>query len=167
MATRERSSDTLINEDLRNTLLACESVLGLIYHRESSGLTQATKDQVYRTLGDVEYALDETALTNRAEIGMAPKRIQRKRTKGWKMPENAVSVTRPGRYGNPFHIQMPMVDSVESVLGRFTEYAVTRMNNEPTWLEPLRGKDLACWCKEGSPCHADILLGLANGRRLE
>jgi hypothetical protein len=26
----------------------------------------------------------------------------------------------------------------------------------------LRGKDLACWCKEGSPCHADILLELAN-----
>lgn len=26
----------------------------------------------------------------------------------------------------------------------------------------LSGKDLACWCKEGSPCHADILLKLAN-----
>lgn len=26
----------------------------------------------------------------------------------------------------------------------------------------LRGKDLACWCALGQPCHADILLGLAN-----
>ena len=26
----------------------------------------------------------------------------------------------------------------------------------------LRGKDLACWCKEGTPCHADILLKIAN-----
>jgi len=31
-----------------------------------------------------------------------PKRIQRRRTKGWKMPENTVCVTRPGMFGNPF-----------------------------------------------------------------
>lgn len=33
-----------------------------------------------------------------------PVRIQRKRTKGWKMPENTVSVTRPGKWGNPFKV---------------------------------------------------------------
>lgn len=26
----------------------------------------------------------------------------------------------------------------------------------------LRGKDLACWCKPGAPCHADVLLEIAN-----
>jgi hypothetical protein len=26
----------------------------------------------------------------------------------------------------------------------------------------LRGKNLACWCKPGEPCHADVLLELAN-----
>lgn len=26
----------------------------------------------------------------------------------------------------------------------------------------LRGKNVACWCKLGSPCHADVLLELAN-----
>ncbi|WP_425065571.1 DUF4326 domain-containing protein [Reyranella sp.] len=26
----------------------------------------------------------------------------------------------------------------------------------------LRGKNLACWCKPGSPCHADVLLEIAN-----
>lgn len=31
-----------------------------------------------------------------------PVRIQRKRTKGWRMPPNTVSVTRPGKWGNPF-----------------------------------------------------------------
>jgi hypothetical protein len=36
--------------------------------------------------------------------GERPKRIQRKRTKGWKMPPNAISVTRPGKFGNPFRI---------------------------------------------------------------
>jgi hypothetical protein len=29
-------------------------------------------------------------------------------------------------------------------------------------LPELRGKNLACWCKPGSPCHADVLLDLAN-----
>ena len=31
-----------------------------------------------------------------------PVRIQRQRAKGWKMPPNTVSVTRPGKFGNPF-----------------------------------------------------------------
>lgn len=26
----------------------------------------------------------------------------------------------------------------------------------------LRGRDLACWCKPGAPCHADVLLAIAN-----
>jgi len=26
----------------------------------------------------------------------------------------------------------------------------------------LRGKDLACWCPLDKPCHADVLLRLAN-----
>jgi hypothetical protein len=26
----------------------------------------------------------------------------------------------------------------------------------------LRGKNLACWCKPGEPCHADVLLEIAN-----
>lgn len=30
------------------------------------------------------------------------------------------------------------------------------------WLAPLRGKNLACACATGSPCHADVLLELAN-----
>jgi hypothetical protein len=27
----------------------------------------------------------------------------------------------------------------------------------------LAGHDLACWCKPGDPCHADVLLEIANG----
>ena len=29
-------------------------------------------------------------------------------------------------------------------------------------LPELQGKNLACWCKPGAPCHADVLLELAN-----
>jgi hypothetical protein len=32
-----------------------------------------------------------------------PKRIQRRRTKGWRLPEGAVCVTPPGKWRNPFH----------------------------------------------------------------
>ena len=32
-------------------------------------------------------------------------------------------------------------------------------------LDELRGKNLACWCKAGTPCHADVLLKLANQAR--
>jgi hypothetical protein len=79
------------------------------------------------------------------------------------MPPNAVYVGRPTRWGNPYRVQMPMVDRLESVLTRFREYALSKLSmGDVEWLEPLRGKDLACFCKEGSPCHADILLELAN-----
>lgn len=32
-----------------------------------------------------------------------------------------------------------------------------------TSIGDLRGKPLACWCPHGAPCHADVLIGLANG----
>lgn len=35
--------------------------------------------------------------------------------------------------------------------------------DDPMDVTPLRGKNLACFCKLGEPCHADVLLELANG----
>lgn len=32
----------------------------------------------------------------------------------------------------------------------------------PADLAGLRGKDLACWCPAGRPCHADVLIEIAN-----
>jgi hypothetical protein len=29
----------------------------------------------------------------------------------------------------------------------------------------LGGRDLACWCPPGEPCHADVLLEVANRKR--
>jgi hypothetical protein len=94
-----------------------------------------------------------------------PQRIQRQRRKGWKKPANTVCVTRwrkdhPGRWGNPFAIGKH-ADRAQ-VLTLFETYAQDRLAQEPEWLEPLRGKDLACWCAEGAACHANILLRLAN-----
>ncbi len=45
-----------------------------------------------------------------------------------------------------------------------TNYQTDRMGYPP--LEEiraeLRGKDLACWCPLDGPCHADVLLEIAN-----
>lgn len=35
----------------------------------------------------------------------APKRIQRKRTRGFRLPPNTVCVDRTSRYGNPYRVQ--------------------------------------------------------------
>lgn len=44
---------------------------------------------------------------------MTPKRIQRKRSKGWRMPEGAVYVGRPTKWGNPFCV----VDVIDAYCG--------------------------------------------------
>lgn len=117
---------------------------------------------------------------------MSPKRVQMQRTKGWRMPEGCVYVGRPTKWGNPYRWQeypdygydpddvdelrrMATSDFEGLVTGRWerldldgrSEYPVERIGE-------LRGKDLACWCpledEHGNrvPCHADVLLEIAN-----
>lgn len=89
-----------------------------------------------------------------------PKRIQRKRTKGFKMPANAIYVGRPSPWGNPYTLE---TNNPSTAILKFQQWAWGKALANPDWLKPLRGKDLACWCRPGEPCHADILLELANG----
>jgi len=106
-----------------------------------------------------------------------PKRIQRKRTKGWRMPEGAVSVCRPGKWGNRFKlggeylvtdeqgIRTVVVKNAQEAVDLFREW----LRNDEVGRElarrareELRGKDLACFCHPSQPCHADVLLQVAN-----
>jgi hypothetical protein len=93
-----------------------------------------------------------------------PCRIQRQRCKGWRKG-SAIIVTRPGRWGNPYVVPPKSPPEVIiTAVERFAVYAEARLTREPDWLDPLHGKDLACWCAEDAPaCHADVLLRLANG----
>jgi len=118
------------------------------------------------------------------------KRIQRKRTKGWRMPENTIYVGRPTIYGNPFKVGTKFwtnrdflveIVNLEQSLYWYKQW----MNQEPSKVYPVawnkRNDDgdfvlitrpdlkklhgytaLACWCKEGEPCHADVLIELLN-----
>lgn len=99
---------------------------------------------------------------------MSPQRIQRRRTKGWRMPEGAVYVGRGTKWGNPFRV----VDGAHGpAVAAFEMHAlgVGALTTERIRAE-LAGKDLACWCPleyfDGTkvPCHADVLLKLANER---
>lgn len=122
-----------------------------------------------------------------------PKRIQRKRTKGWRMPPGAVYVGRGSRLGNPYVVgrdyrivedtrfggevdqRLQCIDSRLAVdlyriwLNYMHISDRPRQRPTPAEIESLRGKDLACWCPltdaQGNhvPCHADVLLELANG----
>lgn len=101
-----------------------------------------------------------------------PKRIQRKRTKGWKMPEGAVYVGRPTIWGNPYRCpplgRQASVDLFRKwIIARDGDFARTKraFPDGPyshDIREKLRGKDLVCWCPLTHRCHADVLLEIAN-----
>ena len=114
-----------------------------------------------------------------------PKRIQLKRTKGWRMPKNAVKVDRTTIYGNPFRVGTAFSfthhgamcntsrvllkwaepgETMTLYLSDFDAVALYReyLDRFPIDLSALRGKNLACWCHPKAKCHADVLLELAN-----
>lgn len=96
---------------------------------------------------------------------MAPQRVQRKRVKGWRAPEGAVYVGRPSRWGNPF-VASRLVTRAEAV--RSFRDALEGRRPAPDGMcgraeiAALRGRPLMCWCPHDVPCHADVLLELAN-----
>lgn len=140
-------------------------------------------------------------------MGEKPKRVQRKRQPGWRMPPNTVYVGRPTKWGNPFDFrrsdfcwaalsfgcrgdrqgrQEASVRAfrmwIDPPYGRqtlsFEEQPKLAVADKEMNLGPpvkagaapsraeiraaLGGKDLACFCPLDMPCHADVLLELAN-----
>lgn len=107
-----------------------------------------------------------------------PKRIQRRRTKGWRAPEGVVNVTRGSDWGNPYRVGDLVRISVPSVYEKGADYGYeTTITPEIAvllfriWVqdrleeqirEELAGRDLMCYCALDQPCHADVLLEIAN-----
>ena len=71
------------------------------------------------------------------------------------MPANAVYVGRPSKWGNPFKVDDW---TIHMALAAYEEWLDKQLKQNPHFLDPLKGKDLACWCRLNEPCHADILL---------
>ena len=95
----------------------------------------------------------------------APRRIQLSRRKGWRKPPNTVVVARPSKWGNPFRIGengLSRADAVQQYRRLVTDPAHQGFRERVR--TELAGKNLACWCPLGEPCHADVLLEIANGK---
>lgn len=114
-----------------------------------------------------------------------PQRIQRKRSKGWRMPEGAVYVGRPTKWGNPFAVtycdgvhvpgrhwhvyrdgwQWESTHTIKTTAMLLSVELFHQVADTLQWAirDELHGKDLVCWCPLDQPCHADVLLEIANG----
>ena len=99
-----------------------------------------------------------------------PKRIQRSRAKGWKVPANAIYVGRPTVWGNPYVVGSQLMNgetlTAEKAIALYEQHLANNFN-ERDIRHCLRGKDLACWCALDQPCHADVLLRIANSRPMK
>jgi hypothetical protein len=95
-----------------------------------------------------------------------PRRTQLRRTPGWRKPEGAIVVSRPSRWGNPYPLTAPTPEERTRVVARYRrdleagQLAVTADDVR----RELAGRDLCCWCPLDDPCHADVLLEVANRR---
>ena len=89
-----------------------------------------------------------------------PQRFQRSRRKGARLPAGVVVVTRPTMWGNPHPLDPGRAEAVrryrEDLLAGRSKVTVEDVRRE------LRGHDLACYCRLDEPCHADVLLAVAN-----
>lgn len=119
---------------------------------------------------------------------MSPKRVQMSRQRPWRTDHpDAVIVARPSKWGNPFVIGQPGVPDAKAAANLYVamvlicEYGRQCVVADPSTVmhviteglpgpiatlqairSELRGRDLACWCPLDEPCHADVLLMLAN-----
>jgi hypothetical protein len=106
--------------------------------------------------------------TQEPEAKRMAERIQLKRSKGWRMPENTVKVDRSTRWGNPFTADA--CGSIRSAVERHARWmageAEAPDGRKPPELSEIRrelgGRNLGCWCSLKGPCHADLLIRIAN-----
>ena len=104
-----------------------------------------------------------------------PRRVQLQRVKGWRMPSNTVKVDRGTAFGNPFKADPGRGETAEQMVKLFVRWLKgdsemvakypdleSRRHELLRRLPALRGKNLACWCRTGEPCHAEVLLVMAN-----
>ncbi len=118
---------------------------------------------------------------------MTPRRIQLSRKAGFDLQAVSLAlnglpakrITRPGPWGNPFTIEETArvydldanaaQEKAVELCGLWLrgELEVSLSPGDPPSREVIRarlaGHNLACWCKPGTPCHADVLIELANG----
>jgi len=99
----------------------------------------------------------------------AVERVVRRRYRGFRMPENTVYVGRPSKWGNPYQVKDGDRASAVRAFRSELEWYLSgkgciaeKTEQVKKGLAELRGKNLACWCPLDQPCHADVLIEIAN-----
>ena len=80
--------------------------------------------------------------------------------KAGRKPDGAISVARPHKWGNPFGVGTPGVPDAETAVRLYREWLP--QSGLLSQMSELAGHDLTCFCPADQPCHADVLLELAN-----
>ena len=92
-----------------------------------------------------------------------PERFRLRRTAGYRKPAGAVVVTRASkRWGNPFRVGDPGVPDRATAIDRYERHLVEHPELVARIRAELAGRDLACSCPLDGPCHADVMLRVAN-----
>lgn len=109
-------------------------------------------------------------MSERAAVVGEPTRVRLRRTAGWRIPADTVKIDRSTKWGNPYLAsELGNAEAVRRLqqdlerTGVFMSPKLGRAVTVDEIRQGLRGKNLACWCKEDEPCHADVLLTVANG----
>jgi hypothetical protein len=120
-----------------------------------------------------------------------PKRIQRKRTKGYKQPPNTKYVGRPTVYGNPFRVKGYFIEywninkknwqvfeklggaiaKDEDVVRLYNDWLHGRFDHLGVFAKPPTFREIdnlekhdyiSCFCPLDKPCHTDVLIKLIH-----
>ncbi len=90
-----------------------------------------------------------------------PLRLQLSRKKGFRLPAGAIVVARSTKWGNPY--KMGKLTRAQAVAAYRRDFLAGKLRvSGADARSELCGHDLACWCPLDGPCHADVLLKVAN-----
>lgn len=85
---------------------------------------------------------------------------------GFSAPEGVIYVGRPTKYGNPWKVKdhglAEALRLYRNMLDDKNQRKVIGYPSDDVIRRELRGRDLQCWCDLDKPCHADILMEIAN-----
>ena len=137
------------------------------------------------TAQEADALIDEALYGGPVRLPARPVRLRLSRAKGFNLQEHsravngleAVNVALPSVWGSPFvtgrdgdaaycvSLYRALASGFIAISAKAgIEWQKEAMDaiRAPSMREALRGKNLACACAPGAPCHADVLLELAN-----